>query len=110
MEMPVDADGNAILKGKKTGANDVGRMIESLESKVVGALRPDDIKKLREAYLDAYRAAYSKASGGVAIDEAQLQDAMVLYQIETELAALPKDKTAVARIFNLISKSEEKAP
>jgi hypothetical protein len=64
----------------------------------------------RVTLLHTYRAAYKEASGGVAIDEAQLQDAMVLYQIETELAALENDKTALARIWKLIGKTKKEKP
>jgi hypothetical protein len=99
--IPKTPDGTPILEGKKTGANDVGRMLQSIESMGQGALRQTEIDKLAAVYLKAYEVAYNDKTSGVKVTETSVQAAMTLYQVETELAALENDPTALDRIWIL---------
>jgi hypothetical protein len=104
-QIPKDADGVPQLEGRSTGANDVGRMLESVESMTGGALTQGEIGDLHDAYAQAYRDTYVELTGTV-IEDQDLSAATKLYRIETELAALGNgDKTALLRISNIIGES-----
>jgi hypothetical protein len=84
-------------KGIKTGAADVARLLESLESLHPGKLGPAEVQQLSDEFARVYGAGYH-VPDAVAYEKAERW-----YRVELELAVLKKpDATAKARIFHLL--------
>jgi len=88
-------------KGVDTGAADLARFEQSLETLHPGKLTPAEVKRLREAFEAAYFAATK-------ISPADLEAARIMYAVEVEIAVMranPKKydtPTSIARIKALL--------
>lgn len=92
MQWSVDTDG----RGTKTGAADVGRFLESLETVAPGRLSAAQLELLKTKFLEQY-----EKELGTTVDRTFF-DADRWYRLELELAALKSDPTAKMRVLHLL--------
>lgn len=87
-------------KGTKTGAADVARFLESLETVAPGTLSETELQRMRDAFMKRYLKFLAEKGHGV--DRAQFDQAERWYRIEMELAVIKSDATAKPRLLQLL--------
>jgi hypothetical protein len=96
-------EGNlAGIKGNKTGAADVARFLNSLETLAPGKLSPGDVQRLEAAFKDRYFKKYRVGSDEHGVSRTEYEKAERWYELEMELAIVIKDASAKARILKLV--------
>jgi aminoglycoside phosphotransferase len=88
-------------KGTKTGAADVARLLESLETVQQGKLTSGEIALLRDAFMKTYLANY-RADAGYDLDTTNHALAEKWYRLEFEVAVLKSDPSAKNRILKVL--------
>ncbi len=88
--------------GIKTGAADVARFLNSLETLAPGKLSASELDGLREAFAMKYFEAYRVGPDRRAVDQTAYAKAARWYQIEMEVAILRNDARAKARLLSLL--------
>jgi hypothetical protein len=96
-------EGNlAGVKGNKTGAADVARFLNSLETLAPGKLRPQDLQALEQSFKRTYFSKYRVGSDRQRVSRLEYEKAERWYELEMELAIVVKDPTAKERILRLV--------
>lgn len=88
-------------KGMKTGAADVARLLESLETVQPGALTDFEVMQLRREFNGAYRAHF-RGFAGYVLDAAAYAHAEKWYRVEFEISVLKSDPTAKKRLLKIL--------
>ena len=89
------------VDGTKTGAADVARFLNSLETLAPGKLTPGDLRDLRSAFNDAYFRNYKVGSDQHRVARSQYEKAERWYQLEMEMTIIDKPG-AKERVLRLI--------
>lgn len=92
----------ANVKGTKTGAADVARFLNSLETLAPGKLRADELNALRQEFKDAYFAKYRVGSDRHSVSRSEYAKAERWYQLEMEMAIIDKPG-AKERVLKLVT-------
>jgi hypothetical protein len=92
----------ANIKGNKTGAADVARFLNSLETLAPGKLRPDELQRLEVAFKNTYFEKYRVGSDQHRVSRSEYQKAERWYELEMELAIIGSDPGAKDRILKLV--------
>jgi hypothetical protein len=96
-------EGNlAGVKGNKTGAADVARFLNSLETLAPGKLRADELQELEMAFKDRYFKKYRVGSDEHGVSRTEYEKAERWYELEMELAIVVTDPAAKERILRLV--------
>lgn len=88
--------------GIKTGAADVARFLNSLETLSPGKLSASELAELRTSFRNVYFDKYLVGADNRPVDRTEYAKAERWYQIEMEVAILRSDARAKARLLSLL--------